>query len=282
MKSKVWILHFLCFISHGLIGQHWEVGLSVGTSFYKGDLEPIEISKTPETMRFSKGIFTRYQFSQFVTARLNLNHFVLFGDDQLSQNPRNLNFETSVFEVALIGELNLLGFDPQFTDQLFSPFLYAGIAYFHFNPRTFFEGEWHDLQPLRTEGQGLPQYPDRKLYSRNAMSIPIGGGLKYSPFYFISFGLDIGGRLTFSDYLDDVSTRYAGYNELAEHRGELAARLADREWEINGTAPVDKKGRQRGNPEINDFYFLINFTVSINLYDLWPSNLAKKTGCPYK
>jgi len=280
MNLKAWILLILCFLAQTLPAQHWEVGLAVGTSFYRGDLEPVEITKTTETLRFAKGLFARYQFTRLVTARLSLSHFVLFGDDQISQNRRNLNFETKIFEAALLGEINLLGFDPQFTDQLFSPFLYAGVAYFHYNPRTFFEGQWYDLQPLGTEGQGLPQYPDKKVYSLHGLAIPVGAGLKYSPFYFVNFGLDIGGRITFSDYLDDVSTEYAGYNELAEQRGELAARLADREWELNGSAPIDKKGRQRGNPQINDFYFLINFTVSINLYGLWPSTSFKRSGCP--
>ena len=37
-----------------------------------------------------------------------------------------------------------------------------GVGYFSFNPQAKLGNRWIDLQPLSTEGQGFPEYPDRK------------------------------------------------------------------------------------------------------------------------
>ena len=46
----------------------------------------------------------------------------------------------------------------------FRPYGIIGVGVYHFNPKTQDKnGNWVALQPLHTEGQGFPEYPDRKV-----------------------------------------------------------------------------------------------------------------------
>ena len=64
--------------------------------------------------------------------------------------------------------------------ERFTPFVYAGAGMCWFNPQALYEGQWVELQPLGTEGQGLPQYPDRQPYAKYTFVFPFGGGHQVS------------------------------------------------------------------------------------------------------
>ncbi len=87
------------------------------------------------------------------------------------------------------------------------------------------------------------------------LNSPIGAGIKFhiGPYFTITLeGLTF---LTFTDYLDDVSTKYISYPELLEARGALSAALANRQGELTGGSPVVvPTGAPRGNPDSNDLY----------------------------
>jgi hypothetical protein len=70
--------------------------------------------------------------------------------------------------------------------------------------------------------------------------------------------------LTFTDYLDDVSTIYITYPELLEKAGPLTAALANRQGEYLNSEPVIvPTGTIRGNANSNDFFGTITFRASI-------------------
>ena len=46
----------------------------------------------------------------------------------------------------------------------YSPYFLGGIGYYSFNPQALVGNKLIDLQPLSTEGQGLKEYPDKKVY----------------------------------------------------------------------------------------------------------------------
>ena len=77
------------------------------------------------------------------------------------------------------------------------------------------------------------------------------------------------GRATFTDYLDDVSTSYAFYDELLTHNGELSANVAQRVDEFlglpEGSNAEDTNGARRGGSEVNDYYFTFMVNLSYNL-----------------
>ena len=77
---------------------------------------------------------------------------------------RNLNFTSSLWEAQLALEYHL--FD--LAERSFTPYAFAGIAAFHFNPYSFdASGNKVYLRSLSTEGQGLTAYPSRKMYKNN-------------------------------------------------------------------------------------------------------------------
>jgi hypothetical protein len=184
---------------------------------------------------------------------------------------RNLSFRTNISELALIAEFHplFMFIDWSSRDEQppsFSPYLLAGIGFYHFNPQALLNGQWIDLQPLHTEGEGFKEYPDRKEYSLNQTNIPIGLGLKYE----VNSMLNIRGefilRILHTDYLDDVSTRYinpALFSEyLSGNQLTDALLLNNRNQNLNPKFE-SHTGTIRGDPNNNDCYFTFNIKVGL-------------------
>jgi len=262
--------------------QHSELGITVGVSAYQGDLSP-DISKLNlGQINPMVGVFGKYNFNRFFVARAGFNYGILSADDAKSnlrgKEIRNLNFRSNIFEGNLMLEINILGYEPYNLEKPWSPYIFGGIALFHFNPRTKHDGEWVELQPLGTEGQGLTAYPDRKPYNLNGFAIPIGGGLKFALSDTWNIGVEGGIRMTFTDYIDDVSTTYVEQSLLLE-KNPLSAALANRSGE-----PIEA-GRARGNDGVNDWYMFMGVTLSRNFLDNGLVGSRRrgrrsKTGCP--
>lgn len=259
----------IIFVPLGLTAQQFEVGLLFGASTYQGDIAPT--AETFETNDFhpSLGIFGRYNVNPFVTARVSFSYGKISASDADAEEEwrreRNLSFESKLFEFGLIGEVNILGYQAEGLQKRFSPYLFGGVAVFHFNPETTYQGQLVELQPLGTEGQGMDGFP--KKYKLTEFAIPMGAGVKFAVSDRLNIGLEAGVRKTFTDYLDDLSTTYVSYGQLLHGNGELAAALGNRTGEYLGTEPVDvRTGTQRGNPDADDWYFIGGLTVSYNIY----------------
>jgi hypothetical protein len=226
---------------------YFQIGVSGGGFGYAGDLTSNNISL--KAIRAGGGVEARYVFSNYITLRSGLSYGKVGAKDKDSGDSsiiaRNLSFETDIFEASVCGEVNLL------SPELFSvyPYLFAGAAYFHFNPYTY--GNKVYLRPLSTEGEGLPQYPKRKMYSLNQICIPFGAGFKWSISENFDVGFEVGMRKLFTDYLDDVSTTYAAYNILLEDKGVEAVSLAYR-----GSGPYPNGGSKRGDSKKKDVYYV--------------------------
>lgn len=270
MKNIVSILA-LAMLPVFALAQYFDAGIMLGTSNYLGDL-----SKNTGTiyLRETKpafGLLARYNFNDMLSARLGFNYASVSGrdanvksDDFIRQ--RNLSFKSSILEFSLIGEVNLPGYQPYGLFRPFSPYLFGGVAFFKYNPRTRYQGNWVELQPLGTEGQGLSS--DRKEYSLVSLAIPFGVGVKYALTDKITLGLELGARYTLTDYLDDVSGTYVSYPELLAGNGELAAALGNRTGELSGGEPVIvPTGTQRGDQTAKDWYFILGVTVTYNFID---------------
>ena len=75
--------------------------------------------------------------------------------------------------------------------------------------------------------------------------------------------------MTWSDYLDDVSTTYVG-SELLEAEvleGAMAARMADRSNEVE-SGYVNAVGIKRGDDALKDWYAFLKVSVGVNLETL--------------
>ncbi len=240
--------------------QHFSLHAAAGIINYGGDLQKKNFAFQQAGAAFTAG--ASYNFANHFFVNLSLTEGRIGASDAKSgQVRRNLNFKSNIFETALTLEAD---FKNIITEARFTPYGFAGVALYHFNPYTLtVDGKKVFLQPLGTEGEGLPEYPGTKLYSHWSFAIPFGAGIKYSVSANVSVGAEIGFRKIFTDYLDDVSSRnYADTNLLYNSRGALAAELSFRADEIPGST-ISITDR-RGNPEKKDTYYmcLIKFTYT--------------------
>lgn len=177
---------------------------------------------------------------------------------------RNLSFKSELFEGAMTLEFDFRPYGPGATESMWTPYLFGGLAVFHFNPMaayTLADGtmQWVELQPLRTEGQGTSLYPKRRPYALTQLSMPFGVGVRLRLGKHVSMTAEYGFRKTWTDYLDDVSTTYVGSELLMEQVSAESAQLADRSRIPNA------EGIKRGDDSLDDWYSYFNLSVGVNL-----------------
>ena len=250
-----------------------EIGVFLGCSYYIGDLNPV--GHFNQFTKPAAGAVFRYNFNSRLAARGNVLFGSLEGDDSFSnsasQQQRNLKFRSDIYELSGQLEFNFLDFEIGNDYKSFSPYIFAGLAGYKFNPRGQINETWVDLQPLGTEGQGLPNGASKRKYKLTQFSIPFGVGVKISLSKNIGISIEWGIRKTFTDYLDDVSTRYYDPAVIAARRGTNAALLSDPSI---GTDPnYTNVGRQRGNPNTKDWYTFSGIALTIKLKE-------KRKSCP--
>ena len=246
--------------------QKGEFGITVGLAHYFGDLNTRASITRPKP---AVGAFFRKQFGNYVGLRLSAHYAQLGFSDIYSKNEyqktRNLSFNTNIWEVALQGDFNFFKFVPTNPDYAFTPYITLGVGLFTYDPYAYTNGEKEFLRPLGTEGQ-LIGYKGRKPYNTLALCIPLGVGVKYNLSDKINFSFEVAHRFTSTDYLDDVSTTYAGINNFSPL--SKAALLQDRSVEIDPAKPLGVAGRQRGWSKQRDQYIIaeVGLTYNISTY----------------
>lgn len=255
---------FLCLLFVGSLtamqAQRLEVGVLGGYTVYSGDLSRSEFGLYFEDAGLAYGVFARYDIAKMVSAKLSINYAEVMGDDANGSNPqRDLNFRTDVFEISLIGELNLYGVAQANDNFLFVPYLFGGVGLFNFNPEGRFEDTFVELQPLGTEGQGLPGY--EAPYQLTQIMVPLGIGGKMTINNKITIGFEIGARKLFTDHFDDISAAEVNYRDILRGNGTLAAQLSNKE--IDPNTEVDVTYIRGG--DANDWYFISGLSVAFRL-----------------
>ncbi|HMQ48762.1 MAG TPA: DUF6089 family protein [Saprospiraceae bacterium] len=234
-----------------------DLGINFGGNFYSGDLSSDDFGQVLQESRPAFGVFCRLSNRQQFSTRFNLNFGGIQGDDIRSKNPqRMLNFRSNLWEFNVIEEWHSWRIRHSEYSHTF-PYLYAGVGIFHYNPQGYLDGQWHDLQPLGTEGQGLAGY--EQPYKRTQINFPVGAGIRFVVRKF-TFGFEAGGRLLLTDYLDDVSATLVNHKEVFDGNGPLAARLSNPNLPAN--EGVDEN-YFRGSTR-RDWYYMMNITLSYN------------------
>lgn len=267
--SRLYILFAACFCLAGTaFSQKNEIGIHGGVSYYHGELNPITPFEDPFA---GLGIFYRRNFNHHFSVRANVLGTRLWNFDRNGRNDyqiqRNQQFRTLLVEGAVLGEVNFYGYEPGSTKKganRFTPYLFAGIGAFWFNPQNLYQGQWIDVHDLNTEGQGSIE--GRKPYKRVQPVIPFGIGIKATPFKGVILTIDWGMRLTFTDYLDDISTRYADPALLAATGDKPAVEVADQSL----GSSVSNTDRQRGFALTKDWYGYLGLHLSIRIKDKNP------------
>lgn len=243
-----------------------ELGFTAGAAHYFGDLNPKAGIKAAKP---AVGIYYRKYFNDYVGARVHFRYMQLGYSDVYNSSEferrRNLSFNTNVFELAVQGDFNFFRFEPGSDVYRFSPYLTLGASAFHYNPYAYYNGQKYFLQPMKTEGQGSSRFPERKPYQLFSYAYLIGGGVKYNLNRRLNIGLEVLFRFTQTDYLDDVSTTYAGidiFPTKPDGSNTLAAILQDRST-ATGVTPIGERGRQRGNSRDRDQFATLELTLGI-------------------
>lgn len=245
-----------------LLKRH-ELEVNVGASKYYGDIGETN-NLNFKSFGSTIGIRYSYNINKYISLSTGISRSQISATDKLSNNKekkiRNLDFKSKVDEFYAT-----LNFGTPIINSVKHPtkkFLgyietYFGYGYFTFNPLGSYDNMWHELQPLGTEGQGLPSYPAH--YNLFSTEIVYGVRLKYFLTSSINIGLEYSMRSIFTDYLDDVSTIYPNLNELGKQNGYLAQSLSDKSEELL----VDRSGQIRGNPDENDTFQLFKISLGI-------------------
>lgn len=241
-----------------------EVGIFLGASYYNGDLNPSK--QFDRFTRPAAGVLYRMNFNPRVAVKGIVSFGNIAGDDayatQESQRNRNLSFKSRIYEFAVEGEFNFL---PYATGSkklaIMTPYVFAGVAVFHFDPLGYYQGRWYDLHSLSTEGQGTA-FSGQKMYSLTQFSIPFGVGVKVNTAKRVGINLEWGLRKTFTDYLDDVSGNYVDPVLLGTAKGPVAAALSDKSLVKEGGSDI---GRQRGNANTKDWYTFAGVIITLKL-----------------
>lgn len=232
--------------------QYWVFGASVGAANYFGDIVPratrgsFDISQT----RPSIGINAGRRVHPNITLRGSFAFHRLRGDDFESASEtdaqararyiRNAHFRNDIKELTVTGMFDLFGNTGSYLRRAdINPYAFVGVGAFLHNPRAqSLDGNWEALRPLGTEGQQAPADVRNAKgynspYSLVQVAVPFGIGVKYAISSNLDLALEIGYRLTFTDYLDDVSTFYPDFADLPS---DLARQMTFRSAEPRAAA----------------------------------------------
>jgi Domain of unknown function (DUF6089) len=282
MRKSLLLCLLLPVFSYSQELQRLHLTLFGGVANYQGDLQGRTFTLNQSNLGVGVGL--KYDLNAHFAVRTGLNYGTVEGSDRQNEpqlRARNLSFQSHILEGNLLLEYTLFNLE----DKKLSPYVFAGVALYHFNPYAFDTlGNKVFLKPLSTEGQGLAAYSDRKEYKLTQFAIPFGGGIKFRISENVVLGYEIGLRKIFTDYLDDVSTTYVDPFALAQEKGLKAVEMSYRGRELkegDPNYPVD--GTVRGGSQYKDWYYFQGLTLSIgiggNSSGIWGGR-KNRLGCP--
>ena len=249
-----------------LFKSNTELGFKGGVSYYTGDLNSNHFNSANPAASF----IVRRNLDRRFAIKAELAVLQIDGDDRLSDDiirlDRGLHFRSQIQELSSQIEFNFLPFETGSVLYNWSPYIFGGVSIYNFNPQAENRnGQWVDLQPLGTEGQGTTAYPERKKYPRTQIAIPLGGGIKYSLNERLNIMFSFSARKSFTDYLDDVSTTYPG----------IPTEFDAASIEMSDPTYTHNKDEQRGDDLESDWFYFTGIAISFRL-----NNNSK--GCDYE
>jgi hypothetical protein len=264
MKRFGLILLVSCLCSESLFSQSFYAvrerrsiigSFGTGTSTYYGDL-----SNPGTLVNYHPNINVGLQLflTDRISARAELNWFQLQGSDatanEFGRKIRNLSFKSNCFEITTTASISLYSNgNRHYRRPFFNVYAFGGLGLLYFNPTAEYKGQTYSLQPLKTEGVS---------YGLIVPVIPLGIGARIKIGPHTNLVVEGGYRKTFTDYLDDVSSKYVNNNSFTD---PIAKSLADRSQEIDPAYPLASAGAKRGEPSNTDSYFLLNTKIEYYL-----------------
>ncbi|MHA8061557.1 hypothetical protein PQG22_09800 [Aquirufa beregesia] len=278
---------------------HSSFSFGAGSSTYLGDISPAMtlMDVGGKALRWNAGVQYTRHFKKHVSIQGSFTYIRIAGDDNYFDPAgrfepsygRNLHFRTDMQELSLIGIYEILGNEENLPKRrTLSPYVYVGLSGLYFNPQA--RKPVTDLDangnPIQKPFEDWQTYKNEGVeYSKITGAIPFGFGIRYKLNHSFDIGFDFGYRISFSDYLDDVTdnrydfvqSRLANFQPLPpfalRNSEQYAANtLADRRPYLLQVA----QGNTSGNPPLiakgSDQYF----TTQIRLI----YHLKNKIDCP--
>lgn len=223
-----------------------EVGASAGLSYYMGDINP---NKPFNQSQFGFGLLLRYYSSTRWAFRVAYSNLQLNGSDEKSnyRPERGLSFKDNIHDIALMAEFNFFDYFTGSKRNGVSPYIFGGISVLYFNPKADDGTELCNVLTDVDYDGTIPAKGEDK-YSKIAMSIPFGVGVKYSLGQRLGIALEWRWDYAFTDWLDDC---HAYYPEVNNQYSDPT----------NFTNNSGEHYIQRGNKSNNDWYGYLNFSV---------------------
>ncbi|MBI1837027.1 MAG: hypothetical protein HYR91_07150 [Flavobacteriia bacterium] len=213
----------------------------------------------------------RYRFHPYWATTTSFHYAIFKASDAYTteyfRHNRNLSVKTTAFELSQrfdyiflanekVGKrYNIPGLKGlrDHNDQMYA---FVGIGVLAYIPKAQYQGSWHKLRPLHTEGQGMPGgVPE---YGLCTITVPFGIGARIGISRMWRLGIEVSYVKTFSDYLDDVHGVYYDKNFLLDPAAKYLSNPA-----IGNYASYDT-GLQRGDIQ-NDAYFYTNIVLTRNV-----------------
>ncbi len=259
----------------------WDYGIKLGAANYLGDIGGKELERRDFVVdmhlrqtRWAIGGYGRYKFSKRFSVAANLDYMRIEDADKFTtyapRRARNLHFRNDMAELALRGEYTLW-YDNDvgnrgFYNPDFKLYVFGGVAAYYSNPKArlvydgtnmedpgdkvvgdYVNNTWYALRNLRTEGA---------TYSAVGVAIPLGIGFYFTHNKTWRFGWEMSWRTTFSDYLDDVSTRYYQPNPKNPDDMALALDLQSQTYaDLIGQVNEERPANSSGVGSINDYRY---------------------------
>lgn len=294
------------------------VSFNINALNYYGDLAPVNKAASTDVSFTRPGFGGEFgvKFTPYTALRVGFNYGRVKGDD-ISSDPqgedsrsrylRNLSFRNDIKEIQAGVEIYLLPNygGPNMRHKL-NAYVFVGAALFHHNPKGLVPeydyttggterapqaGEWVSLRKLGTEGQNISSDDGFNMYSAFQLSIPLAVGVTMRLPGRFELGLELGYRLLFTDYLDDVSGFYVPFDLIDD---DLTRIMSDRSAEptaawanvarddvrianqtlmdgqvYNAAGDIGgglvSTGAKRGNPNDNDMLFMTTLRLRMIL-----------------
>ncbi len=287
----------------------YDYGFRFGAANYLGDIggknlprRDLVVDMHLPSTRWAVGGFIRKRKNKRLAFTSTFDYIRIQGTDQLTtyfpRRARNLTFKNDMFELSARAEYTLY-YDSDLSNQgYFNPdmkiYVFGGVAGLFTNPKGLMnsyaarnyssrtgedlEGEWIALRKYRTEGQD-------NAYSSAAFAVPMGIGMYFTYMKKWRIGWEYSWRMTFTDYLDDISGVYPDPVIIQENNPDdftlldsyiyhsydqsyigkkIDGTFIPAETNPNGIPPANffTKGSPRGNPLNNDNYMTFQLYVS--------------------
>jgi len=201
--------------------RRWEASAGVGPSFFFGDIGGFSQNKNIlglkdmnyRQTRFDINGNVKYRITRTVNARLSMTYAIFHAtDDRGTNEGRQMEATTSLFEPAIMGEYYFI---KNYSENSYLFLTRKESFIFNiFKSLDFYAFGGIGAATFKVKGNNYLLSNANFVDSGFSPVIPVGLGttLIYSPN--LNFGLEVGGRYAFTDFLDGYTSQYSKANDV--------------------------------------------------------------------